>query len=949
MAKKKENGSSNFLSKELWGMIITLFSLFIVFFLFSGGSIFYPFGLYVQTFMLGVFGFFAYPLFTFVFVMGIMLTIGKKITNAKSVLNSVLVALVLCMAFSIVHLATSPIVGGFSEYVSSAYNSASNGVFSSTFGGAFFAMIVFGLSKLLSVFGAYVAFSIVIVFCSIMLFSDKIFARASMVDKDRGDNTKIEQPVESPVREERVENPHYTFVNSQPFQPYFGGTRKNEKVLVAGGGEFEMKTYESFETPKTEKRESSILYTEPDENSVYSDEFNRSLREKAKFVKSPHKITPENADVKRGVPTSESSGDSSYYGRYDEVEEEEFTEEVYVPEGYKKAMQEELKGANKLEVQEDTFSEQEDFSSYNDVQDDYEGCQDFGDEIDVSDDSFDEEEFQEEEEPVKTEYKRPTPRKTEAIVPDERPSSATFKKVETAKPSSEGETNNGEDMSSNPYDNVPNNLKYNAPPIDLLKPYASSEDPDQLSFFKSEKATTIIKTLRVLGGFEVQIANIVHGPTVTRFDISIPDNVSIKNVVKYADDLKLRLAVATDIRISSIPGTSNIGIEIPNVQGSIVALRDIILSNEFKNAKKDSLTFAIGKNIIGKPVVADICKMPHLLVAGATGTGKSVGLNSLLISLMYKYSPQELRFIIVDPKQVEFAAFEGIPHMMFNEIIYDAPKAVAMLNWAVKEMESRYTLLRKAVVHNIDEYNAQIDPRKDKKLPRIVIIIDEFADLMSTDKKSIEEKIARIAQKARAAGIYLILATQRPSVNIMEGSIKTNFTSRIAFKMSNAIDSTTILGEAGAEKLLGKGDLLYRTSSMPNVERAQGAYIEIGEIKQVVAYIKEHNECYFNEAAIQSINNELSPQIENVDGKESDATNGKVPVDYVSALKYVVESKMVSISGIQRRFSFGFPKAAKIFDWMVREGYVLNSQNSKQKQVILTMEEFEELYGDYNV
>lgn len=948
MAKKKENGSSNFLSKELWGMIITLFSLFIVFFLFTGGSIFYPFGLYVQTFMLGVFGFFAYPLFVFIFVMGIMLTIGKKISNARSVLNSILVTLVLCMAFSIVHLATRPIAGSFSEYVSSAYNSALNGVFSSTFGGAFFAMIVFGLSKLLSTFGAYVAFSVVIVFCSIMLFSDKIFARAGRVSKDSDEIAKPEQPTETPAREERTETPHYTFVNSQPFQPYFGGTRKNEKVLVAGGGDFEMKTSESYESPRTEKKSSSILYTEPDEHSVYSDEFNKSLREKAKYVKSPHKITPENADVKRGVPTSESSGDSSYYGRYDEVEEE-FAEEVYVPEGYKKAMQEELKGVNKPEVQEDIFDEQEDFSGYDDVDGDYDETQDFDDEIDVSDDTYDEEETKEEE-TVKTEFKRPTPRKTEAIVPDEKPSSSTFKKPESTKPSIDEETNSGgEEVKSNPYDNVPNNLKYNAPPIDLLKPYLSSEDPDQLSFFKSEKATTIIKTLRVLGGFDVQIANIVHGPTVTRFDISIPDNVSVKNVVKYTEDLKLRLAVATDIRISSIPGTSNIGIEIPNTQGSIVALRDIILSNEFKNAKKDSLTFAIGKNIIGKPVVADICKMPHLLVAGATGTGKSVGLNSLIISLMYKYSPQELRFIIVDPKQVEFAAFEGIPHMMFNEIIYDAPKAVAMLNWAVKEMESRYTLLRKAVVHNIDEYNAQIDPRTEKKLPRIVIIIDEFADLMSTDKKSIEEKIARIAQKARAAGIYLILATQRPSVNIMEGSIKTNFTSRIAFKMSNAIDSTTILGEAGAEKLLGKGDLLYRTSSMPNVERAQGAYIEIGEIKKVVAYIKENNECFFNEAALQSINDELAPQIESVDGKEGDATSGRVPVEYVSALKYVVESKMVSISGIQRRFSFGFPKAAKIFDWMVREGYVLNSQNTKQKQVILTMEEFEELYGDYNV
>ena len=426
--------------------------------------------------------------------------------------------------------------------------------------------------------------------------------------------------------------------------------------------------------------------------------------------------------------------------------------------------------------------------------------------------------------------------------------------------------------------------------------------------------------------------------------------MSIKTVLKYADDLKLRLETKNEIRIIAIPGESLIGIEVANEKRSIVGLKDVIESDAFRNTKKTSLTFAIGKDIVGNPVVADITKTLHLLIAGASGTGKSVGLNTLLISWFYKYSPADLRLIIVDPKLVEFKVFEGIPHLLFGDIITDAKTAVAMLNWAVKEMEARYAKMANLVVHNIEEYNDLIDPRKDRKLPKIVIIIDEFADLMSTDKKSIEEKIGRLAQKARAAGMYLILATQRPSVNIIEGSIKTNFISRMAFKMSNGTDSTTILGEGGAEKLLGNGDLLYKMSYMTNTERAQGAYIDMSEIKAVVNYIKENNKCYFNEAAMKEISGEANPQIEDVNGKESGGDSKDVPDYYIKALKIAVELRYVSISLIQRKLdSCGFPKAAKIFDWMVKQGYVLNSQTDKQKQVTLTKEEFDELYGDYDV
>ena len=537
-----------------------------------------------------------------------------------------------------------------------------------------------------------------------------------------------------------------------------------------------------------------------------------------------------------------------------------------------------------------------------------------------------------------------SPRRPEVVRPSVTPRPSVKEKAEQLRFNTQPSKEEEKEDDVNPIDTMPFNYKYNAPPSSLLNTYDSTNDYGQIEAFKMDKAGKIMNVLKILGGIEVKVVNIVDGPTVTRFDIAIPENVTVKSVLKYGEDLKLRLATEEEIRIAPVKGTPYIGIEIPNKVKKIVGLKEIVDSEAFQSAKPTSLTFAIGKDLIGNAVVTDICKMPHLLVAGSTGTGKSVGLNSMLVSLMMKYSPADLRFIIVDPKMVEFAVFENSPHMLFNEILFTSEKAVAMLDWAVEEMDARYMLFRKALVQGIDDYNAQLDTRKNHKMYRIVIIIDEFADLMSKNKKQIEEKIARIAQKARAAGIYLILATQRPSVNIMEGSIKTNFTSRMAFKMSNAVDSQTILGEAGAEKLLGKGDLLYRTSTMPNMERAQGAFISMDEIKKVMAYIRQNNTPYYNEFAHRKINKEDEPQIESVTGKNA-GDDGRVPSDYIKALRFAVESKTISISLIQRRLGYGFPKAAKIFDWMIENKYVLNSQTGKQKQVVLSLEEFEDEFG----
>jgi len=373
-------------------------------------------------------------------------------------------------------------------------------------------------------------------------------------------------------------------------------------------------------------------------------------------------------------------------------------------------------------------------------------------------------------------------------------------------------------------------------------------------------------------------------------------------------------------------------------------LRTLLESRDFQEAK-GALVFAVGKELSGKVVWKDLAKMPHLLIAGQTGSGKSVCVNCLIVSMLYKYGPEYVRFLMVDPKLVELSRYNGIPHMLTTETITKVNDALAGMDYLINEMESRYLLFKSSGVGDIGEYNKRVNSKEKPKLPYLVFIVDELADLMSVSKQAFEGKLGRLAAKARAAGIHIVLATQRPDTKVITGTIKSNLTARIALTVPTFTDSGTILGCGGAEKLLGNGDLLYRMSYMANMERAQGAYIDMDEIKAVVNYIRDNNECYFNEAAMKEIDNEANPQIESVTGGDE-----KVPDYYIEALKIAVETGTISISLIQRRLkSCGFPKAAKIYDWMVAKGYVLNSQGGKQKQVTLSPEEFNELYGDYDV
>ncbi len=948
MARKDDS----FVNKELWGMALMLVTVFLFFALVTGDSVFYPVGGILQAAMLGITGYFSFPLLILFFFIGLICLIGKLKPTKRGALMAFFVFTCLFAGFAITHLAVNPVKNEqtLGEYVTQAVDAANGGFSTATVGGLLFAAIDYLLVQGVSLAGTYVVWTIVILLCGFaaVKFAPNVsFPKKSETPKSEEKEDFVDKKAESVDDEYKTVERERRVRDEQPLKtplktaavPVYSGKRK---TLVVGSSEFEMKKDEErrandYRRESREDVRSSSSGVSGGRSALYSDEYNKDFESKLRYVKSGSEKNSEPDILSYGGKTSQPYDKrKTTYDAVDGIDESGINGDIYMPNSFKAAVSKHAAKKTSDYKNDDMEFAMEEVN--NEVSDDV--ITD-GEEIDF-DIPFEEEkkdysDFDE--------YAGVAPRRTDSLKPEKPEKTEIRREERNAESKSESGKNGEEEKEHNPFDEMPFNFKYNAPPLSLLKSYSSQENYADVEFFKRDKATKIINTLKVLGGVEVSLANIVHGPTVTRFDISIPDNVSIKTVLKYADDLKLRLETKNDIRITPIPGASLIGVEVANEQRSIVGLKEVLESDSFQKTKKTSLTFAIGKDIVGNPVVADLTKTLHMLIAGASGTGKSVGLNSLLISWFYKYSPADLRLIIVDPKLVEFKVFEGIPHLLFGDIITDAKTAVAMLNGAVKEMEARYAKMAELVVHNIDEYNDLIDPRKTRKLPKIVIIIDEFADLMSTDKKTIEEKIGRLAQKARAAGMYLILATQRPSVNIIEGSIKTNFISRMAFKMSNAMDSSTIIGEGGAEKLLGNGDLLYRMSYMSNMERAQGAYIDMDEIKAVVNYIRDNNECYFNEAAMKEIDQEANPQIESVTGAEE-----TVPDYYIEALKMAVEMGNISISLIQRRLkSCGFNKAARIYDWMVAKGYVLNSQGGKQKQVTLSPEEFEELYGNYDV
>ena len=510
----------------------------------------------------------------------------------------------------------------------------------------------------------------------------------------------------------------------------------------------------------------------------------------------------------------------------------------------------------------------------------------------------------------------------------------------------------------NPIDNIPKSYKFRFPPVNLLKDYAP--DPAVQAKIKREQSNRRDVIVDTINNPDIgaDIADIRVGPSITRFEITIPPRVPMRKVTEKYDDINLWVAAKSKIRIvAPIPGTSRIGLEVPNSELTTVGVKEVMNSDEFKNAKKSSITFTLGKDMVGKSLVADIAKMPHLLVAGATGTGKSVFLNTMLVSLMYKYSPDELRMVLVDPKLVEFSVYKSIPELLFGEIFTEPQETCAMLDWMVEEMGRRYHAFQEAMVRDIDEYNAYVSATKGKKMFRILILIDEFADLMAqqNDKKRMDTAIGRLAAKARSAGIHIILATQRPTTDIVDGSIKTNFPSRIVFKMSSPTDAMVVMGEAGAEKLLGDGDMFYKVGKMSTIERAQGAFITAKEVNDVCTFVKENNKTFYDERALEAIRkigeeNEAAAASGDYEGggDESSAAKGSSVEESLlkAAMRIAIHGGNVSISLLQRKLGVGYPKAGKIVDTLEAKGYISGQAENNKRKILMTAEQFEQTFGE---
>ena len=502
--------------------------------------------------------------------------------------------------------------------------------------------------------------------------------------------------------------------------------------------------------------------------------------------------------------------------------------------------------------------------------------------------------------------------------------------------SKETNAGQGEDSESKGIDLGHNLLRkldndYKHPSLELLKSAIETGRGGS----KKELHDTAVKLEQTLANFGVnaKVINVSRGPTVTRYELSPGTGVKVSKIVGLADDLALNLAAPT-VRIEApIPGKAAVGIEIPNRELAPVYLREVIECKDFQNFSSN-LAFAIGKDIAGRPVIGDIAKMPHMLIAGATGSGKSVCINTLITSILYKSSPDQVKLLMIDPKVVELGIYNGIPHLLIP-VVTDPKKAAGALNWAVQEMVSRYNLFADKGVRDLKGYNSMLRQEGlDALLPQVVIIIDELADLMMVAPNDVEDAICRLAQMARAAGMHLVIATQRPSVDVITGVIKANVPSRISFAVSSQIDSRTILDMAGAEKLLGKGDMLYYPIGQPKPIRLQGALVTDKEVESLVEFIKNQAEVSYDEDIIE--------KLESV-GEKSEVDAGDNDVLLPQAIDMVVDTGQASISIIQRRFKVGYARAARLIDQMEARGIVGGFEGSKPRKILVSKLQWEEM------
>lgn len=493
-------------------------------------------------------------------------------------------------------------------------------------------------------------------------------------------------------------------------------------------------------------------------------------------------------------------------------------------------------------------------------------------------------------------------------------------------------------------------VRYNPPPLSLLaRPVKDTGNYSEEQARKSKQLEDVLESFNV----PAKVVNIVRGPKITRYELSVPYGVSVKKIPNYEQDIQRALAAKSVTIQAPIPGSSYVGIELENDTFTSVFERELLESPEFQNAK-GPLPIAIGKDISGQIIVKSLAKMVHVLIAGSTGSGKSVFIHNLVLSLIYKYGPEDLRLVMIDPKQVEFGFYNGLPHLVAPKVVLGTEKAVSALKWCVKEMDRRFEIMGRANYKNIEDYNKSelVKSGQFEHFPYIVIIVDELAEIMINYKKEADPAIQRITQLARACGMHLVLAVQRPSVNIITGVIKNNVPSRFAFRLQSSFDSKTMLDTVGAEKLLNQGDMLMQLTDTSAMPRLQGAYASDDEIKAVVDFVKRNNVAVFDEETEKAFTSD--PQVSGDAGSgdqfvDSAPANNRVDEYFKIAVKSVMLNGSASVSYLQRRLSIGYSRAARIVDQMEEKGYIAPATGAKQRQILITPDKFKEIFGeDYN-
>ena len=884
------------------------------------------------NFLLGVFGVFAYPLFLVLFIVGLALVNNRKYVMSMRYLLSM--CFMVFFALCIIQLI---IVGpqgelNFWQYLGQNYTQKW------TAGGILTGIITTPLLFVARLAGAYIILTLAFLLC-LALFLDSLNVFRKVEKKSKTIEVNEKKKVVNPLPL-KVEKQQETLEPKEEVNVVLNGNLEEEKkeekrALTAReilgldkkrntAYEYMQKTEVKKEPKKEFKSLRELILTPPEINyeEYFKDMSKKETPAKEEVKQNVEVLKQEKMDLET-TPTFQVQSNFGNYQSQIEINDDEFknVNNPFVRDEYK----EENNEVNYVE--ENESNEEDDIISQAD---------DIIRSAVMEEKAENPEEYENAQEPTGN-FERNSfgsrdnfTRRDDNFAPEFPDRNASRPFISRQQEATELEE---EEEDNEPYE-------YDRPSLDFIT--TKSVDLSTLSDDVAEKRVLLENTLENFG-IPAKVRSVVVGPAVTRYELEMPAGVPVTKIKNRSDDIALSLATEGAVRIEApVPGRSVVGVEVPNKTIATVSLRDILESREFRESPSP-LTFALGKDIAGSVIVANMQKLTHLLVAGSTGSGKSVCLNSIILSIIYKSSPEDVRIVLVDPKRVEFTSYNGLPHLIMPNVICDTQKAISTLNWAITEMEHRFELLGLARVKNIDEYNMTDDVKsgKIKKMPFIVIIVDELADLMMTGKKEVEEKIIRLAQKSRAAGIHLILATQRPSADVITGLIKSNIPSRIAFAVTSGIDSSIILDRVGAEKLLGKGDMLYYPIGAQDPKRVQGCFITTNETNNIVDYVRENNKPIFDK--------KIEEQIDN---PNKSGANGGIKVNndldelFPLALKTVIECGQASTTMLRRRFAIGFPRASRIIDQMEELGYISQSDGPKGRQVYVTMDEFREIYGD---